>query len=384
MSSFARLTIFVFAAIATVNAAPVEAPNYQGLPGKVSPNMVPADKFPFKSRGLPLVGDLPLVGGLTKNLPIVGGAGGELPVVGELPIVGGLLGSRGLPLVGDLPLVGGLTKDLPIVGSAGVGELPVVGGLTKDLPIVGSLLGSRGLPIVGDLPVVGDLTKGLSSVTGFTKGLPVVGGLVSRHNQPGDADGPAAPAATGLCPCEAEGIVKDTMGQLTPLLQQITSITSAAASEAKSDITAQVAPLVHQVTSIIGDAKNKISALATQGAGQVSVDELANAVGPMVNSVLTSFGGIIHVCGNGGEDLKAVTDMLSGPTATLGGLVHSLTGIFGGDFTSSIIPQITGSLEMVQQLGGEALNSFNFLGLNLNGLLGKVTGAISSVAPVHL
>ncbi|GHJ46485.1 hypothetical protein Cs7R123_38270 [Catellatospora sp. TT07R-123] len=84
------------------------------------------------TEGLPLVGSLPLVGGLAGGLPLVGGlTGGGLTG-------GGLTG-------GGLPLVGGL------------GGLPVVGGLA------GGGLGS-GLPLVG--PLLGGLSGGQSAARG--------------------------------------------------------------------------------------------------------------------------------------------------------------------------------------------------------------------------
>lgn len=107
----------------------------------------------------PLLDNLPVVGGLTKNLPVVGSLN-TLPVVGNLlsgsqgaqknagglPIVGKLLSGgqekrEAEPLLDSLPIVGDLGKNLPVVGSLSNGNLPVVGSLTSgNLPVVGSLL----------------------------------------------------------------------------------------------------------------------------------------------------------------------------------------------------------------------------------------------------
>src|SRR5204863_84789 len=82
---------------------------------------------------------LPLVGPLLGSLPIVGGLLGDNGPLGSLPIVGGLLGGGGagggLPSVGSLPFVGPLAQNLPVVGgeSTSVDE--------EGLPIVGPLLG---------------------------------------------------------------------------------------------------------------------------------------------------------------------------------------------------------------------------------------------------
>lgn len=74
--------------------------------------------------------------------------GNGLPVVSQLPVVGGIAG--GLPTSG----LGGLTGGLPIVGDgSGLGGLPI-GGLTGGLGGIAGLAG--GLPI-GGLPGLGAL-----------------------------------------------------------------------------------------------------------------------------------------------------------------------------------------------------------------------------------
>ncbi|MDI1465063.1 chaplin family protein [Catellatospora sp. KI3] len=69
--------------------------------------------------------------------------------------------TEGLPLVGNLPLVGGLTNGgLPLVGELTGGGLPLVGSL-GNLPVVGGLTSGglgNGLPVVG--PLLGGLTGG--------------------------------------------------------------------------------------------------------------------------------------------------------------------------------------------------------------------------------
>ncbi|KAL0059960.1 hypothetical protein AAF712_013256 [Marasmius tenuissimus] len=357
----ARFTILVLAAISLANAAPI-IPGEQALPAMTNPlglnipvtgNSDPLglSKVLQEPRALPVVGDLlgglggekggklPLVGDLTKSLPIVGGLGTRdsqhshaLPIVGDL--LGGLGGEGG---EAKLPLVGDLTKSLPIVGGLGVRDsqhsraLPIVGeGGEESFPSPGG--GEAG----GKLPLVGDLAKS----------VPVVSNLGTRHGQPGDEDGPSADnSKSDACgPCNAKNIASDALAQLTPLLHQIMRPGKSAA-------------LVN-----------------AQGSGSVSVGDVANVVSPLVNAVLTSFGGVLKAGGNG--DVKAITDLLSGPTGKLGGFLNSFTTVLGGDFTSSILPQITGNLGFISQLGGNASGSFNFLGLNLNSLLGKITGSV--------
>jgi hypothetical protein len=110
---------------------------------------------------LPLVGSLPVVGGiadtaasggLTSALPLSGlpALGGATSALSGLPLVGGLA-QGGSPLAG-LPGLASLTGN---GGSSPLNGLPVVGGLTNSL-------GKGGLPVVGSLPVVGNLA-GLGS-----------------------------------------------------------------------------------------------------------------------------------------------------------------------------------------------------------------------------
>ncbi len=149
-------------------------PNIPGTPGT-------------PGTGLP---GLPDLGGLIKNLPIVGGLlGGGTPGTGlpglpdlgglikNLPIVGGLLGggtgTPGLPGLPGLPDLGGLIKNLPIVGGllgggTTVPGLPGLGGLLGGLPIIGGLFGT-GTP--------GTTLPGLPGLGGFLTGLPIIGGL---------------------------------------------------------------------------------------------------------------------------------------------------------------------------------------------------------------
>jgi hypothetical protein len=141
------------------------------------------------------------------------GGGGTLPVVGDLPVVGGLLGgvtggtsaadptaalsavtgaAKGTPAEGVVDAVTGITggADAKTISSAATPDvvsgllggssngLPVVGGLlgnTSSLPVVGGLVDSLGLGDVldGVLGTVGGL---LGTVTGIVGG--VTGGLL--------------------------------------------------------------------------------------------------------------------------------------------------------------------------------------------------------------
>lgn len=93
----------------------------------------------------------------SRQLPIVG------DVASNLPIVGGGASASPLSALRSLPVVGGLTSGLPVVSSGGagssplgaVGSLPVIGGLACNLPIVGGGAGASPLNALGSLPVVG-------------------------------------------------------------------------------------------------------------------------------------------------------------------------------------------------------------------------------------
>jgi hypothetical protein len=146
---------------------------------------------------------------------LLGGAGGgTLPVVGDLPVVGGLLGgvtggtsaadptaalsavtnaAKGTPAEGVVDAVTGIaggadaksiksaaTPDVVsgLLGGSNSNSLPIVGGLlgnTSNLPVVGGLVDSLGLGDVldGVLGTVGGL---LGTVTGIVGG--VTGGLL--------------------------------------------------------------------------------------------------------------------------------------------------------------------------------------------------------------
>ncbi|KAF5369343.1 hypothetical protein D9758_002507 [Tetrapyrgos nigripes] len=102
-------------------------------------------KLPVRGLGLPLVGDLPILG----DLPVVGDVGstlssvtGALPVdnilsssTGTLPVSLPKLPIRGLPIIGDLSIVG----NLPVVGEL-VGDLNLdktLSSVTGALPLQG-------------------------------------------------------------------------------------------------------------------------------------------------------------------------------------------------------------------------------------------------------
>ncbi|CAA0111426.1 Uncharacterised protein [Zhongshania aliphaticivorans] len=114
------------------------------------------------SAELPIIGVLNLGG---EESGLLGGLGSAL---GEIPVVGGLLGgdllnlgSEGLPLLGDLSILG----SLPLVDGRG---LPVVGGLDGALTIV-----TAAVPVVLGNPNL----NGRSPVDGIL--LPVVDMLVN-------------------------------------------------------------------------------------------------------------------------------------------------------------------------------------------------------------
>ncbi|MBB5806739.1 hypothetical protein F4560_006507 [Saccharothrix ecbatanensis] len=89
---------------------------------------------------LPSIADR-LLGGTTRELPVVSGATRELPVVSgatrELPVVSGA--------TRELPVVSGATRELPVVSDADADERSFGG----TLPLVGTV------PVDGTLPVVG-------------------------------------------------------------------------------------------------------------------------------------------------------------------------------------------------------------------------------------
>ncbi|KAL0566096.1 hypothetical protein V5O48_015918 [Marasmius crinis-equi] len=307
MSSFARLTIFVFAAVATVShAAPLT-----GMPSTQPPTL-PIGSAGDITQSFPIAGslparELPVVG----NLPVVDGLINDLPVVGSLPI-------RALPVVGNLPLAGGLTKDIPLVG--GSSDLPLVGSLTKDLPIVGGLgLDARSLPVLADtkLPIVGDVHTDDDLLKARALPLPL------------------------------QSILNDATTQLTPLLQQITF--------SKLDVNT-LSPLVSQVGDILNDVTGKVAALSNvegSGLGPVSVDDLSKTVGPFVTSVLSTFNTVMETSET---ETESVAHVLSGATTDLAGLLQSLKNVFGADIDKVLVPLL--------QTSGQALQMVNSLGLN--------------------
>lgn len=82
-----------------------------------------APSMPTCSNGLPVISQLPVVGGIAGGLP-TGGLGG---LTGGLPIVGDGSGLGGLPISGLTGTIGGLAGSLPIGGLGG--GLPGLGGL---------------------------------------------------------------------------------------------------------------------------------------------------------------------------------------------------------------------------------------------------------------
>jgi hypothetical protein len=82
-----------------------------------------APSMPTCSNGLPIVSQLPVVGGIAGGLPTsgLGGLTGSLPIVGGGSGLGGLTGGLGsvTGLLGGLGGLGGLTGGLPGLGSLG-------------------------------------------------------------------------------------------------------------------------------------------------------------------------------------------------------------------------------------------------------------------------
>lgn len=93
---------------------------------------------------LPVVGQLPVVGGLTQGgLPVAGGSG-DMPGKKSVTKTTATK-TEGLPVADGLPVVGGLTQGgLPVVGGGGN---PVTGGaagsdMLDGVPLVGNMTGS--------------------------------------------------------------------------------------------------------------------------------------------------------------------------------------------------------------------------------------------------
>jgi hypothetical protein len=99
-----------------------------------------APSMPTCGNGLPVVSQLPVVGGIAGGLP-TGGLGG---LTGGLPVVGDGSGLGGLPIGGLTGTIGGLAGALPVGGLGGLaGGLPGLGGLA------GGGLGLGGLGLGG-------------------------------------------------------------------------------------------------------------------------------------------------------------------------------------------------------------------------------------------
>ncbi|WP_319380495.1 hypothetical protein [Thiomicrorhabdus sp.] len=154
----------------------------------------------FDGGAIPILGNLPVIGGLFAEDGLVGGLLGNLPLVGDLLSGGSLL--SGLPVVGDFfgSDNGGLLIGLPLVGDllGTLGDLPIVGdilgtsGIIHDIAGVDGLLGAEGLAgqlvgvVLGEDGVLthllgaeglGGALLGDSSPLG---GLPIVGELINN------------------------------------------------------------------------------------------------------------------------------------------------------------------------------------------------------------
>ncbi|GIH08985.1 hypothetical protein Rhe02_70520 [Rhizocola hellebori] len=128
---------------------------------------------------------------------------GKADILGGLPVVGGL--TQNLPLVDSLPLVGGLTK----------GGLGNVGGLGGGLPLVGPLLsgilggvggGSANTVNINDLDSVGTMprleSEGGPSTGGHGGGTPGCGTTCPPAVPPAPPAPPAPPVDEDKCPPE--------------------------------------------------------------------------------------------------------------------------------------------------------------------------------------
>ncbi|KAF9254677.1 hypothetical protein L218DRAFT_1009420 [Marasmius fiardii PR-910] len=375
-SKFTTLTLFVFAAISSVShAAPNPLNPLTGLSstGGAVPSLPNLPNAPLANN---------VAGGVPANskAPSSNKNPSKLPMTGNLPIAGSALGSRGLldkglslgggsgglPFVGGvvegLPIVGGVVEGLPIVGGGkshgndiGTGGLPIVGGggLLSSLPLSGGLL-RRGL-------LVPDLNANSGATSGKT-GLPILNdspmlSLLGRH-----VDGPCGY-------CQEKSIVDDATTQIQPYLQHVASL------PAKDITTDTLQPIIAQIEAVLGGVTSQISALATKdtdNSGSVSVGDVAGAVEGLVNSVLSTFGSVVLFAGS--QDPKAINDLLAGPTGTLGDIIHSYTNHLGGDFTTAIVPAVTGKIQALVPLFGDVTSKFDFMGVNFGDIDGSAVG----------
>ncbi|KAL0564794.1 hypothetical protein V5O48_017247 [Marasmius crinis-equi] len=245
-------------------------------------------------------------------------------------------------------------KERALAGS--YGDLPIIGGLARrDLPA----LDETELPEaeMGDLNTDDD-TPALT----LDEDLPLDDGA--------DADTAKLPVARGLTDESCARIVNDAESQLTPLLQQITSVTSGD----KLDIDT-LSPLVSQVGDILNDVTGKVAALSNVGeTGRVSANDLSTTVAPFVNSILSTFNTIMETSSTETETVTA-THILSGATTDLAGLLQSLKTVFGSDIDTVLVPLL--------QTSGQALQMVNSLGLNSITsdlpLAGKVNEVVSGL-----
>ncbi|ESK85675.1 hypothetical protein Moror_9919 [Moniliophthora roreri MCA 2997] len=166
--------------------------------------------------------------------------------------------------------------------------------------------------------------------------------------------------------CMAESIVADTLSQVQPLLEKIESLKVI-------DIAIEtLEPVLNEVIAILSGATDKVNALVGTGENavdDVSVEELAKQVAPLINTVLGALDCVLKLTKN--ED---ITKLLSGAAAPLGDLTHSITSLVGGGFASTILPMISNTLgPLVSQL--DCADKFDFLG-NLEQLAGKIVGVV--------
>jgi hypothetical protein len=130
---------------------------------------------------IPVVGNLPVVGGVVGGLPVVGGlTGGGLPGVGSLP-TGGLLGGGG---TGSLPNLPG--------GLPGTPNLP-----QRQLPDASTIPGVT-LPAGSPIPSVGGTADPSVDLSGI-QGTPATDGHLAINLPPGFPTVPTVPGVFGPC-----------------------------------------------------------------------------------------------------------------------------------------------------------------------------------------
>ncbi|KAK7037566.1 Structural maintenance of chromosomes protein 6 [Paramarasmius palmivorus] len=344
MPSFTALTIYILAAITTAtNAAPVQ------LPGT----------SPIGMNGLPLTGG-------TDGLPMAEAVGSFDKVARDFAGVPESL--RKFDSIAPQPIARqlGAVENLLPVGDV-LGKLaPVTDVLGKVVPLtsvvdkVAPQLAARQLDAIEKLVPVGDVLGKLAPVTDVLGKVAPVAGILGART---DSD--------SCSPCMAKSIISDAMSQIQPVLQKLESLQT-------TDITTQtLGPILDEVKNIVSGATDKVKALAggMNASGDVSVGDVASEIAPLVNMVLGSLGNVLKLTNTG--NLMSVIGLLSGAASPLAGLLQSTKSLLGDDFTSKLVPMISNTLGLVSQLG--CASNFDFLGINVHDLAGKIIGGVSGL-----